>query len=309
MKKLLFPLIFVLTLISCNKKENNQDYLSIAVPAGAPSLSVLDLMYDNEYSIDVLNDSAVIKSSFLNESYDMIVAPANLGAQVYNANKNYYMLAGLTFGNLYLVSKTKFNTISDLSSFNFISFGKGTITDLVSSYVLNKNNLTLSTSYLSSTSDTKTGFISSTNENEVYLIADPIYSQVKSNFKTNSKSFYSISLTEEWNKCTNTQGFLQAALFVKKKTYLEKEELVNNYVDKIKESITNLNNESNISITNQKIKDLNIFYFSDEVMIDAIKGSNIRYLSGLESKEIFEKTYSTNLSLIGGKLPDEEFYK
>lgn len=309
MKKFLFPLIFVLTLISCNKKESNIDTLSIAVPGGAPSLSVLDLMYDDKDSIDVLNDSAVIKSSFLNESYDLIVAPANIGAQVYNANKNYYMLAGLTFGNLYLVSKTPFNTISDLSSFNFISFGKGTITDLVSSYVLKENNITINTSYLSSTADTKTAFISTTNEKEVYLIADPIYSQVKSNFKTNSKSFYSISLTEEWNKCTNTQGFLQAALFVLKKTYLSKEELVNKYVDQIKESITNLNNESNINITNQKIKDLNIFDFSDLVMINAIKGSNIRYLSGIESKEIFEKTYSHNLSLIGGKLPDEEFYK
>lgn len=309
MKKVLFPLMFVITIASCNKQDNKIDTLTLASPNGAPSLSILDLMYENKDSVDILNDSQVIKASMLNESYDLIVAPANLGAQMYNAYGNYYMVAGLTFGNLYLVSKTEFNTIKDLSGFNFISFGKGTITDLVSSYVLEENNLRLNTTYLSSTSDTKTAFISSTESNEVYLVADPIYSTLKSNFLENSKPFYSISLTSEWNKITQVDGFLQAALFVKKDTYQNKLGLVKSYLEKIEESINNLNNEKNISNTNQKIKDLNIFTFSDEVMMNAIKGSNIRYLSGIESRTIFETTYSKNLSLIGGKLPDEEFYK
>lgn len=309
MKKILFPLLFVITLASCNKQENKTETLTLASPNGAPSLSMLDLMYENKDSVDILNDSQVIKASMLNESYDLIIAPANLGAQMYNASSNYYMVAGLTFGNLYLVSKTQFNTISDLSNFNFISFGKGTITDLVSSYVLEENNLNLNTSYLSSTSDTKAAFISSTESNEVYLLADPIYSVLKSSFNENSKPFYSISLTSKWNELTQVDGFLQAALFVKKDTYQKRLDLVNSYLDKIEESINNLNNEKNISLTNQKIKDLNIFDFSDEVMLNAIKGSNIRYLSGLESRMIFETTYSKNLGLIGGKLPDEEFYK
>ncbi len=309
MKKVLFPLIFVITLLSCKREEAKIDTLKIASPNGAPSLSMLDLMYEDKDSVDILNDSETIKASLLNESYDLIVAPANLGAQMYNVSSNYYMVAGLTFGNLYLVSKTEFNTISDLSNFNFISFGKGTITDLVSSYVLEENNLALNTSYLSSTSDSKAAFISSTESNEVYLVADPIYSALKSNFIDNSKPFYSISLTSEWNKITQVDGFLQAALFVKKDTYEKRLDLVNGYLEKIEESINNLNDEKNINLTNQKIKDLNIFSFSDGVMMNAIKGSNIRYLTGLESRTIFETTYSKNLKLIGGKLPDEEFYK
>ncbi len=311
MKKLLFPLMFVCALASCTKQETKTDTLKIAVPSGAPSLSLLDIMYDeaSRNTVDILNDSSVIKSSFLNDTYDLIVAPANIGAQMYNSAENYYMLAGLTFGNLYLVSKTEFNSVSDLTNFNFISFGKDTITDMISSYILNKNNITLNTSYLSSTADTKTAFISSNNACEVYLIADPIYSVVKSNFESNSKPFYSVSLTSEWKKSANTDGFLQAALFVKKDTYENNLDLVNSYLDKIEKSINNLNNESNISTTNQKIKELNIFDFSDEVMKSAIKGSNTRYVSGKDSKEIFEATYSLNLNLIGGKLPDEEFYK
>lgn len=311
--KLLVILLFVFILTSCTNKTKDET-LSVALPSGAPSLSSIYITKEekdgnNKTKTDILNDSSVIKASLINETYDLIVAPANLGAQIYNQNKSYYMLSGITFGNLYLVSKDEIRSLSDLNNYNFISFGKGSITDSVSTYILKENNITTNISYLTSAADTKTSFVSSNKEKEVYLLAEPLFSALKDNFTKSNKPFYYISIQEEWKKLTNLDGFLQAALFVKKDTYLNKRDLVDDYLKRLEESINNINNKDLISKNNKIIKDLGYFNFTDEVMYSATIGSNIKFITKDNLKEIFNKTYSLNLSLIGGRIPDEEFFK
>ncbi len=311
--KVLVILLFVCILISCKSKTNDET-LSVAFPSGAPSLSSIYISKEekdgnNKTKTDILNDSSVIKASLINETYDLIVAPANLGAQIYNQNKSYYMISGITFGNLYLVSKDEIESVSDLNNYNFISFGKGSITDLVSSYILKENNITTNTSYLTSAADTKTNFLSSNKEQEVYLLAEPLFSALKDNYTKNNKPFHYISVEEEWKKLTDLEGFLQAALFVKKDTYLNKRDLVDDYLKRLEESINNINNKDLIGKNNKMIKDLGYFNFTDDVMYSAIIGSNIKFITKDNLKEIFEKTYYLNLSLIGGKIPNEEFFK
>ena len=301
-------IIFILFLSSCGK--NDDKTLKIATPTGAPSLAQLDISYDvykekeKRFEISILSGPDEIKASFLEGRYDLIYAPINIGAQIYNANKEYRLVSGITFGNLYFVSKDKIESIYDLTDKDIILFGKNTINDLIASYILTYNEIkTKSINYVSDVQASKARLIES-NNNEVYLIADPIKSVIESTLDVSI-----LSIQDLFYDIKNISGFAQAGLFVKHSSYVSNTNLINEYIKLVKESINSLNNEENITKTNNMIKELKYFNYSDEIMIDAIKGSNIRFVEGLNMKNIVENTYNLNLKLLGGKLPDEDFYK
>ncbi len=301
-------IIFILFLSSCGK--NDDKTLKIATPTGAPSLAQLDISYDvykekeKRFEISILSGPDEIKASFLEGRYDLIYAPINIGAQIYNANKEYRLVSGITFGNLYFVSKDKIESINDLTDKDIILFGKNTINDLIASYILTYNEIkTKSINYVSDVQASKARLIES-NNNEVYLIADPIKSVIESTLDVSI-----LSIQDLFYDIKNISGFAQAGLFVKHSSYVSNTNLINEYIKLVKESINSLNNEENITKTNNMIKELKYFNYSDEIMIDAIKGSNIRFVEGLNMKNIVENTYNLNLKLLGGKLPDEDFYK
>jgi hypothetical protein len=301
-------IIFILFLSSCKKSDDK--LLKIATPTGAPMLAQLDISYDvykekeKRFETSILSGPDEIKASFLEGRYDLIYAPINIGAQIYNANQSYRLLAGITFGNLYFVSKDKIDDIHDLDNKDIILFGKNTINDLIATYIINSNDIKPKTiSYVSDVQAIKANLIES-NNNEVYLIADPIKSVVESSINISV-----LSIQDLFNDLKNISGFAQAGLFVKYSSYTSNTDLINDYINLLKESINSLNKEENIIETNNKIKELKYFNFSDKVMLDAIIGSNIRFVEGKNMKNIVENTYNLNLKLLGGKLPDEDFYK
>jgi hypothetical protein len=301
-------IIFILFLSSCKKSDDK--LLKIATPTGAPMLAQLDISYDvykekeKRFETSILSGPDEIKASFLEGRYDLIYAPINIGAQIYNANQSYRLLAGITFGNLYFVSKDKIDDIHDLDNKDIILFGKNTINDLIATYIINSNDIKPKTiSYVSDVQAIKANLIES-NNNEVYLIADPIKSVVESSINISV-----LSIQDLFNDLKNISGFAQAGLFVKYSSYTSNTDLINDYINLLKESINSLNKEENIIETNNKIKELKYFNFSDKVMLDAIIGSNIRFVEGKNMKNIVENTYNLNLKLLGGKLPDEYFYK
>jgi hypothetical protein len=301
-------IIFILFLSSCKKSDDK--LLKIATPTGAPMLAQLDISYDvykekeKRFETSILSGPDEIKASFLEGRYDLIYAPINIGAQIYNANQSYRLLAGITFGNLYFVSKDKIDDIHDLDNKDIILFGKNTINDLIATYIINSNDIKPKTiSYVSDVQAIKANLIES-NNNEVYLIADPIKSVVESSINISV-----LSIQDLFNDLKNISGFAQAGLFVKYSSYTSNTNLINDYINLLKESINSLNKEENIIETNNKIKELKYFNFSDKVMLDAIIGSNIRFVEGKNMKNTVQNTYNLNLKLLGGKLPDEYFYK
>lgn len=306
MKKLftVLLLLFLLTITSCNNVSN--DTIIIASPLGAPALATLDTAYearfndDSKYKFETLSNTTDVKAAFLSGTYDFMVAPVNIGAQIYNTNQSYKLVAGLTFGNLYFVSKSKIDSINDFTGKNIYLFGKNTINDNVTLSVLNKYNVEANINYNDSVNTNKTAFLADTSD-AIYLLAEPVKSAISQTLKSKGIDVYSISVNNEFSE----NGFLQAGLFVKSNI---KSEIVEEVVSDIKLSINNLNNTENISTTNNKIKELEYFDLSDDVMKEAIRGSNIDFISGDKLKNIFELTYKDSLSLLGGELPDEEFY-
>ena len=311
-KKILSILVMPLLLISCNSNitsTSNSYTLTVAVPKGAPAIAQSLISYNIDNKANILDGAPNIKAALTAGSYDLIYAPSNLGCQVYNANQSYTMLAGITFGNLYFASTSSINSVSDLNNKNIILFGKGSINDLVSKYIIEQNNIEANISYLDSANDTKTMFVANQDKDAIYLLADPQASAAK--IALNSKGINSslLSVEELIKSKTGFDGFSQASLFVKKSTYTEHKELVEDYLNKLENSISYINNLDNISNTTKMLKELEYFDLPEKVLQSAIPGCNIKYVKASELKEMFEATYNLNLALIGGKLPDEGFYQ
>lgn len=311
MKKKLFAMLFLtFILMSCtNKNENNNFKLNVLCPQGAPAMGIAKTYstYSN-VNTTLVNGTAEIKSSFLTSSYDVVIAPSNLGAQIYNANESYQMFAGLSFGNIYFASTTQILSIGDLNNKEIVLFGKGSINDLVANYVLNYNNITSSISYMDSASDTKTAFVTNENPEKVYLLAEPTMSAASIALKSKNIESYNLSVTSLWNEATKLEGFMQASIFVKKETYILHKEVVDNYVEDVKESVNYLNDLTNLDTTISYLSNVNV-NITAKVAKTAIPNSNIKYVDAKYAKEMFEKTYKLNLALVGGKLPNDGFYK
>ncbi len=306
MKKIFLSLIILIliTFTSCKKVSTRS--ITIASPLGAPALATLDIAYDaknntdSKYSFETLSNTTDVKAAFLSSSFDFIVSPVNIGAQIYNASNTYKLVSGLTFGNLYFVSKYKIESVSDFNHKDIYLFGQNTINDIVSLSVLNKYNIEANIKYNDSVNTNKTAFLADSTD-AIYLLAEPVKSALTETLKSKGVDVYSISVEKEFSE----NGFLQAGLFVK--SNIDKT-IVEEVASDVLQSIINLNNSENISSTNSKIKKLGYFDLDDYIMKEAIRGSNIDFISGTDVKTIFENTYKDSLSLIGGVLPDEAFY-
>jgi hypothetical protein len=152
-------------------------------------------------------------------------------------------------------------------------------------------------------------FVANQDKDAIYLLAEPQASAAK--IALNSKGINSslLSIEELFKSKTGFDGFSQASLFVKKSTYINHKELVEDYLNKLENSISYINNLDNISNTTKMLKELEYFDLPEKVLQSAIPGCNIKYVKASELKEMFEATYNLNLALIGGKLPDEGFYQ
>ncbi len=308
--KRIFLTLFIIICFSFTSCKNESTKISIASPLGAPALASACLAYDiksgknDKYTFETLANTTDVKAAFIAKSYDFIFAPTNIGAQIYNMDKSYKLVSGITFGNLYFVSKFEIDSINDFVSRDIFLFGKNTINDVICNKVLNNYNIDLNIKYNDSVNTNKTAFLADTS-NAIYLLAEPVKSAMNATLDSKGISMYEISVEEEMEKISGFKGFAQSGLFVK--STIEKS-AVEEVSSIIKDSINNILKETNKKETNKKIKDLGYYDLSDEVMYNAIINSNIDFVIGEDLINIFNYTYKDNLSLIGDKMPDYEFY-
>ena len=129
MKKFIKTLLIttsIFALGACNQNTNssqtvsNQEKhkISLIAPEGTPSLALANFYEDNKDSyttFDIKSGSDPLLAAFTSASYDVIVAPTNLGAKLYNENKaDYVLYQTIVWGNLYLVSSENISSFTDI---------------------------------------------------------------------------------------------------------------------------------------------------------------------------------------------------
>lgn len=310
--KLLFCLLCLFTVASCGGKSEAVN-LKIIMPSGAPSIAQAGIEYngssineDLTYSVERVSDTTLLAAAFSSGEYDIIYAPTNLGAKFYNNNQNYVYAATITFGNLYFASTNKTDfTISSLSNQTVYLFGEGTINDAVVTKVLTDNNVTnVNKVYLSGTDYTKNQLV--TDHSSIVMIAEPVLSAATVALKTAGETVQTIDIESLIGTSLGGSGFAQAGVFVKKEVASKNKTEIKTYLKKLSASCDLANSDP--TLVAGYATELNYGLPGTAVLAKAIPNCNIKYVSAKNSKDIFEATMNLNLTLIGGKLPDEEFY-
>jgi NitT/TauT family transport system substrate-binding protein len=304
--------------MSCKEKnttttttKENSIHLKIIAPKGAPAISQCyiektkpSLGKNVTYDITTVQGKDPLISAFTNKDYDIVFAPIDLGAQLYNKGQlDYKLTATITFGNNYLVTKTdeEFN-LEYLKNKTITLFGKNSSPDIITRYVL-KDVEGITYNYLNSTADTQ-GLLAS-NPNEIALVAEPQLTALTK--KVDNLKI--INIQELYSKKMNVLYYPQASVFIKNDLINNYPKVVEKYLDLLEKStnktLTNLLDISNICV------ELN-YGLTKEVLKDAIPRSNIGFglLDNTNQNLIkyFELILENNPNILNGKMPDENFY-
>lgn len=310
MKKLSFLFLFLISLIFVSCKNNNNlqtttvdDYkLKIASPSGAPLIAISGALDGKDYETNLNLAPTLLPAYFGNGSVDFIVAPINMGAQLYKKSANFKLASVLTWGNLFFASKDEnFDELADVNNADLVLFGEGTVNDAVVNYVLTENNITPKTKeYKADTQETQSLLLND-NDNKIFLVAEPALSAAK----TKDSTIKSISVQSLFEAKSGAKKFTQAGLFVNIKTANEHKGLVDSFINDVKKSCIDANNNAD-KIIDSAIK-LGITT-PKAVLTKAITGCNISFKKAKEAKEELEFTANLMLNLFGGSLPENEFY-
>lgn len=318
MKKILYlftTLILILTLTSCKKekKETEIKEIKIVAPSGAPALSQVKIAHDAlkddfniaDYKINfrTVNGAEGIKAEITNKSSDIIIAPINLGVNLYNSNKTYKYAANITDGNIYLASTTNF-TLEDLKTRPLVFFGQNTINEAVIGKILEYNNIARNDiTYLNSTSDTQTQLVADKETETIYLIAEPVLTAAKNALAKQNKTVYTIDVQNEFKIATSGMDFLQAGVFVKDGV---NKDFVEAYLQALEDSIDFVNEHP--SDASNYATELELGLPAQAVLEKAIPGCNLHFRLASDCKNSLEALFNLNPKLFGGSINSELYY-
>ena len=185
MKKLLLLtsfLLVMLALVGCQPKTQ----LRIIVPAGSPTLAQLYLQEESDkYQVDVVNGADPLVAAFtaLTPSHDIIFAPTNLGAKLYQSGSNYVFAGTIVWGNYYFVStgKSAFE-ISDLANQEVVVFGQNQTSDIIIKFLSQSLNVEMNITYVDSVANAAAIFMA--DKTKIVMVAEPSLSNIKAKVST-----------------------------------------------------------------------------------------------------------------------------
>ena len=303
MKKVLVSVIMLVIfslMTACQPKTK----LRIIVPAGSPTLAQLYLQEKTDkYTTDVVNGAEPLVAAFtaLTPTHDIIFAPTNLGAKLYQSGSNYRFAGTVVWGNYYLITTGKatfdFNSLQDQ---DIIVFGQNQTSDIIIQFLSKSLEIELNVTYVDSVANAAAFFMA--DKTQIVMVAEPSLSTIKSKVS----NLQVIDLQEVYQTVTGSLSYPQAGVFVLNTLSNSQ---VNQFLNDLSASVERANEEP--LHTGELAETLDIG-FTKEIVTSAIPYSHLEFRSALNSKAALE-TYFTqilaiNPALIGNQLPDEEFY-
>lgn len=296
----LFSMLFITGCIDDSSKK-----VSVIVPTGTPSLGIANVLNDKTLvDANIVSGSDPLIAAFTNTSYDVVVAPVNLGAKLYNANENfsYILYKTIVWGNYYLVSNEEIATLESLEGKTVLVFGKNSTPDVVLRTLISAKNINVNLEYVDDVATANSYLLS--GKSDIIVSAEPSLTKMSAN-----KNFYTLDLQKQWQQLTGSYSLPQAGIFIKKDSKDEK--YLKTVLDKMIESVQMAQTKPNVLIASAVSVDENLAKIGEETLQKAIGNCNLRVEE--TDKEAIEFYFSQVIQLgigatVGGKLPDEAFY-
>lgn len=295
----MFLIITTLSLASCgNVKVENE--VKIITPYGTPYLALGGLLDEENVKIDAVNGADGLKTALVKGEYDVVVAPINLGAQLFNkGNSKYVIEAVITMNNAYIVTENtnKLDSIKDLEGQNVLGFGQTGIPGSVLKTLYSNNNLDQSLIDFSqaSSSAVYSIFAGGSTNAKYALMSEPEISKLVLNDKKEVKS---LDLTKELGV-----DVPQACIYVNPNS--EKQNDIDNLLKLIENNIKSLNKNPSKYADEVIALDRTFEAMTKEVIVRSIPLTNIVY----KEASNFKTEINNILTILGVPNPSEEFYR
>ena len=285
----------------------------ILVPSGSTAMSVAHFAATKPelgdhvmYSVNpYVQGSDPLVAAFTSETSQVIVAPTNLGATLYQKEVPYQLVATLVWGNLYLISNEEL-TFDDLSGRKITAFGQGSTPDIVLQTILKEKGLldSVEIEYLASVSDVQSMFAA--GEIEVAVIAEPSLSVLKT--KVDEVNVV-VDFQEQWGELYGVTSYPQASLFVHKDLIENHSEVIEPLLAQIETSV-DFANQSPTEMAKEAIE--TGLEIPEPIIAASTPNSHLIFKTAEEAKEeiqlYLEKLYEFDPKTVGGALPNDDFY-
>lgn len=311
MKKIFSLIILSLILIGCSNDKKNE--VTILVPNGIPLIALGDLV--NEYQVETVVGPDLLTSGLITKSHDIIIAPLNLGAKLYLTNSsNYKLVAIITFGNTYLVSRksTVLKNIFDVNGEEILAFGRNAVPDIILKKSLDIANVSAQINYQNGIDEVIPLFLSNPNNPNDYTNNTPKYILAAEPYITKLELDYQMELNIlNLQEVLGNKQIPQAAIFInpESKNY----DILDNVLKKIENNIKRLNIDPKGYAKRIVSKHQYFQNLGSTIIEKCIPRSNINYLVASKNidlcEDFFEMLNEYNPNLLGGKIPDQEFYE
>lgn len=335
MKKLI-ALVLTLALLTlsfaaCNrekKDETDETVIKIAYMNGPTGMGMAKLIHDNggiegneKYQFIKYSDAALATSDLKDGKVDMACLPTNTAATLYNKTDSIRVLALNCLNSLFIMTKTGVTVedLSDLEGKTIYTISNGTPAAILR-YLLAESdiNATVRTSMgegenekeLTSPNDLAAKLIAGAID--IALVPEPVATAAPLKIASQGKDYtYSVAidLTNAWGD-VSTSPVAMGCIVANKNFVNDHKALVDSFLEEYESSIDFVADPQNLDVAAQ--------YVVDAGVLDALPaakksltnlGSAIAYYDGARMKTTLVAFYNAiGLNLIGGRLPDDEFY-
>lgn len=297
-------MLFVIIMAGCNVSSGTK--YSVIMPTGAPSIALADFTknYSEELDVEIVNGSDPLVSAFTKGDYDIIVAPVNLGAKLYNSREDFeYVLYKPIVGCNYYILSSEISEFSELEGKEMVGFGEASTPGVMLKTLISHYGLNVNVTYQNSVNEANGLLVA--EKAKTIITAEPSKTII-----SKGKDYSVIDIAALWKEMAGSEYDVpQAGIFVKKS--FVKRENVQNILANMEASIELAYSNPTLLAESAIAVDANFAKQTVENLAAAIPNCNFltKDLNREEVEYYFNKIIELGLGAsVGGKLPDEGFY-
>lgn len=308
---LLVVLALIVSMIfSCASAEKTT--VNVAFLKGPTGMGAAKLMADaeegttaNEYAFTLAGAADVVTGQLISGELDMAALPTNVIATLYQKTAGEVQaLAVNTLGVLYVLERGEsVQSLGDLDGRTILSSGQGTTAEAVLNCLLDAANVTANVEYVSEHSEVVAKATAENSEYDVVLLPEPFVTMLTMqtvDFRV------ALDLTAEWEQ---TAAILPMGGIAVRREFAENNpEAVAAFLEEYAASVAWVN--ANAEDAAELIEKYDIMKAA--VAKSAIPRANMVCLTGDVMRAVLENFYGVlenfNVKLIGGALPEDDFY-
>ena len=332
MKKLI-SIISILTLLtlafpSCNAPSTDDYQLKIGYLNGPTGMGMAKLISDNggkdgneKYSFVSLTADKV-SAALVGGKVDIACMPTNAAAALYNADPSVELLAVNCLNSIYVVTdkNTTVNSFEELEGKTIYTCKGGTpapiLRTLLSAYGINATVTNEFNGQIIAKPENLTTVLTAKEGAPAIVVApEPIITAaslaLKKDEGNDNEYSIDIDLGAAWKDKFDTD-ITMGCIVATKDVIKNHKSLVDSFLDEYKASIEYIGNNENLDTSATLIADAGVMAAAPAAKIALSNlngGGYIAYLDGADMRSALEKVYEAfGMQLIGGKLPDDNFY-